>query len=74
MESFVQKKELGQRATLCPLVPKHNGSSHVYVNLVKEFVNQAHISVEGHCYSHGTDTLLNGFNAFLSMRKCKNPG
>ena len=34
--------------------------------------NQAHISVEGHCQSLGTDILVNGFSAFIGMGRQKN--
>ena len=33
--------------------------------------NQAHVLVEVFCYSQGTDILVNGFSALLSMRRCK---
>ena len=31
-------------------------------------------STEGCCWSRGTDLLVKGFHAFLSMGTCKNPG
>ena len=34
--------------------------------------NQAHISVEGCCWSRGADACVNGFTAFLGIRRCKN--
>ena len=34
--------------------------------------SQAFILVEGYCYLRGTDILVNGFSAFLSMRRWKN--
>ena len=33
--------------------------------------SQAHILVKGYCYSQGTDSLVNGVSAFLSMRRCE---
>ena len=36
--------------------------------------NQAHISVEGHCKSGGTDFSVNDFSVFLSTGRYKNLG
>ena len=51
---------------------KVKAEASIYVILVKGYMKS--ITLVGYCYLRGTNILVNGFSAFLSVRRCKKPG
>lgn len=50
------------------------GKVSICVILVKRYCTQAHLLVAGYCYLQGTDILVIGLSAFLSVGRCKKLG
>lgn len=46
----------------------------IYIILVKGYMLIKHVSIEGCYWSQGTNVLVIGFSAFLSMKKRKKLG